>query len=559
MKLRVAVLGGGMGGLACAHELARTGIDVTVYEASSFLGGKARSHYVAGTGTQGRRDLPGEHGFRFYPGFYRHVIQSMREIPDPLSPTGTVDGNLVSVDEAGVALPGEGIVTSPRRARTLGDARRAIDSIRRSGGSPSDLALYLAAHLKYLTACDARREGEIERTPWAEFIGAHAPGRYTESFREVLLACTRTMVAMDAERGSSRTVGQTSSLLLMDSFAGNETDRTMMGPTTECWIEPWEKHLRARGVSFVFGHRIERLEHDGRRITRVWATAADGRAQALEADAFVLAVPIEAAQRLAGESVAGVDAELAKVARCDLSTTTTWMVGAQYFLREDVPLCEGHLFFPQSPWSLTAISQAQFWNRGNRAMARYADGHLRGIVSVDVSSCFSPDRDGVRLVDARSTEEILARTRIQLQEALDGPTRRAFERAVYAANLDHEVRVGPDGVKNAGRLLIHPPGSRAERPDASTTFENLYLASDYVKTEMDLASMESANEAGRRAARAVLLRAGEDPACVQLFGYHEVDGFRIPKRVDEWLHARGMPHALTLIRRFAETQLGLWT
>ncbi len=68
--------------------------------------------------------------------------------------------------------------------------------------------------------------------------------------------------------------------------------------------------------------------------------------------------------------------------------------------------------------------------------------------------------------------------------------------------------------------------------------------------------MESANEAGRRAARAILLEAGKDPACVRLFGYDEVDRFRIPKRLDEWLHARGKPHVLTLIRRFAETRLG---
>src|SRR5512135_2433689 len=103
-SLRVAILGGGMGGLSCAHELAREGVTVTVYEASEHLGGKARSHYVKGTGTGGRRDLPGEHGFRFYPAFYRHVVATMEEIPDDESPTGTVAGNLVGTSEAGVAV-----------------------------------------------------------------------------------------------------------------------------------------------------------------------------------------------------------------------------------------------------------------------------------------------------------------------------------------------------------------------------------------------------------------------------------------------------------------------
>ena len=45
------------------------------------LGGKARSIPVPDSGKDGRRNLPGEHGFRFFPGFYRHVTDSMKRIP----------------------------------------------------------------------------------------------------------------------------------------------------------------------------------------------------------------------------------------------------------------------------------------------------------------------------------------------------------------------------------------------------------------------------------------------------------------------------------------------
>src|SRR4051794_22582890 len=76
----VAVLGGGMTGLTAAHELAGRGFKVTVYERNA-LGGKARSIPVPGTAAGGRRDLPGEHGFRFFPGFYHHVPDTMRRIP----------------------------------------------------------------------------------------------------------------------------------------------------------------------------------------------------------------------------------------------------------------------------------------------------------------------------------------------------------------------------------------------------------------------------------------------------------------------------------------------
>src|SRR4051794_16232428 len=77
---RVAVLGGGMAGLAAAHELAERGFKVDVYERKA-LGGKARSIPVKATAAGGRKPLPGEHGFRFFPGFYHHVPDTMRRGP----------------------------------------------------------------------------------------------------------------------------------------------------------------------------------------------------------------------------------------------------------------------------------------------------------------------------------------------------------------------------------------------------------------------------------------------------------------------------------------------
>jgi uncharacterized protein with NAD-binding domain and iron-sulfur cluster len=90
MSNRVAVLGGGVGGLSAAHELIERGFDVTVYERKNEFGGKARSLSAPNTGTDGRRDLPGEHGFRFFPAFYKHLPDTMMRIrtrPTPVYST----------------------------------------------------------------------------------------------------------------------------------------------------------------------------------------------------------------------------------------------------------------------------------------------------------------------------------------------------------------------------------------------------------------------------------------------------------------------------------------
>src|SRR5690242_2139355 len=95
-KKKVVVLGGGVAGMSAAHELIERGFDVSVYEYKGIPGGKARSIPVPNSGKDGRQDLPGEHGFRFFPGFYKHLPDTMSRIPYG---DDTVFDNLVPADK----------------------------------------------------------------------------------------------------------------------------------------------------------------------------------------------------------------------------------------------------------------------------------------------------------------------------------------------------------------------------------------------------------------------------------------------------------------------------
>ena len=70
---RVAVLGGGVAGLTAAHELAERGFEVAVSKRAAIPAARRAACRCPGSGTGGRADLPAEHGFRFFPGFYRHL------------------------------------------------------------------------------------------------------------------------------------------------------------------------------------------------------------------------------------------------------------------------------------------------------------------------------------------------------------------------------------------------------------------------------------------------------------------------------------------------------
>ena len=72
----------------------------------------------------------------------------------------------------------------------------------------------------------------------------------------------------------------------------------------------------------------------------------------------------------------------------------------------------------------------------------------------------------------------------------------------------------PTEATNLEPLLINTAGSWSDRPNATTRIANLMLAADYVRTNTDLATMEGANEAARRAVNAILDATGSPaPRC----------------------------------------------
>jgi hypothetical protein len=100
---------------------------------------------------------------------------------------------------------------------------------------------------------------------------------------------------------------------------------------------------------------------------------------------------------------------------------------------------------------------------------------------------------------------------------------------------------------NNSRLLVHPPGSWLLRPEAGTQIPNLVLASDYVRTNTDLASMEGASEAARRAANAILDRAGSSAPRARVWPLLEPAQFRRAKKLDAWLYRHGHRHAFEIL------------
>ncbi len=76
---------------------------------------------------------------------------------------------------------------------------------------------------------------------------------------------------------------------------------------------------------------------------------------------------------------------------------------------------------------------------------------------------------------------------------------------------------------------------------AFTGFSNFYLASDYVRTNTYLATMEDANEAARRAVNAIIANTGSDAAPCKIWPLEEPALFQPLKWWDNKRFDLGLP------------------
>ncbi len=541
MSKRVLILGGGVAGMSAAHELVERGFEVHVHEMRPIPGGKARTIYVPNTGTGGRPDLPGEHGFRFFPGFYKHLPDTMRRIPFRDQEDG-VAGNLVQATEYLMATsPDKNLPFLVKLPGSLLELKEAFITLFSAKGLdlPSDeLAYFVDRLLLILTTCEERRLAEYEKITWWDFISAS--GRSPEYQLYLAKGLTRALVAMRAEEASTRTVGDILLQLLLGVYKPfTEFDRVLNGPTSEVWLTPWLDHLTDEGVQFHFESTAKEIRFAGGVITGVRFEGPGGVFTEAHADYYISALPAEQLHPLITPPMIAHDPALGRLGALQMA----WMNGLQVFLREDNPIINGHINFVAEPWALTAISQAQFWTQ---SLGAYGDGSVRGCLSIDISDWETPGVDlPLPARDAPTREAVADEVRAQIRRALRPDLAGVVDDAnVHSCFLDPDIVLpNPSGTTNLEPLLINTVDSWKNRPEATTAIDNLFLAADYVRTFTDLATMEGANEAARRAVNAILTRSGVDEPPCRLWPLEEPLIFLPLVEYDKLRFELGLPHA----------------
>src|SRR5215510_535674 len=419
MSTRVIILGGGVAGMSAAHELIERGFEVVVLERRDIAGGKARSVPVThgGAGGAGHQlaaggapvvghSVPGEHGFRFFPGFYRHVVDTMGRITS--FDGRTVADHLVPTTRMAVTQYGKPTFQVPMAfPRVPNDAATVLRDILLAFGPvtdlrPDELAFFAARIWQILTSCEQRRLAEYERISWWEFMGAEPRSKSYQKF--LADGITRSLVAAKARKASTRTIGDIFVQLMLTvlSPSGESTDRVLDGPTNLVWIDPWSRYLDSRGVRYLPEAEVEGIQCANGRITGV-AVRQRGKLAMVQGDHYVAAMPLERIALLVNGGLLAADPALANLRA--LAPNVEWMNGIQFYLRRDVPTAHGHVIHIDSEWALTSISQLQFWR--NVPAEQFGDTDVRGIMAVDVSDWTAPGANGRAAIHCSREEAVV--------------------------------------------------------------------------------------------------------------------------------------------------------
>lgn len=530
---KVIILGGGVAGMSAAHELIERGFEVEVYDRHKvYAGGKARSVHIKEPAAENNEPLPGEHGFRFFPGFYKHVIDTMNRIPYKKS-DGTVvmvSDNLTSTERVLMARDGKpSITTIVNFPHSLSDIKTLLNSMHADTGLTEEEKHFFAGKVwQLMTSCYDRRANDYEKISWWDYLEAD---RFSDNYRALLVqGLTRTLVAANAKFASTKTGGDIFLQLIFNMTNPNvHTDRVLNGPTNSVWIHPWYDYLTQKGVKYFRDYEVTGIEMTGRKIsgakildkninTTITATG----------DYYLLAIPVEKAAALITKDMLAVDATLQGI--INLAPSVAWMNGVQYYLPEETTLVDGHTIYSDSPWAVTSISQLQFWK--DYDIRSKGDGKIRTILSVDVSDWDTKGSNGLTAKEC-THDQLKDEIWKQITDSLNVNGKQALPKETPALwHIDGDIKAVPgtgDRERNEEPLLVNTVNSWDLRPDAYTAIPNLFLAADYVKTFTDLATMEGANEAARRAVNSIIDAAKVNAPMCEIWKLHEPDilaGFR---------------------------------
>ncbi len=438
------------------------------------------------------------------------------------------------------------IVTPASFPKTLADIELIIKDLHGvdSGLSSEEVHFFAERVWQLMTSSKTRRENDYERLGWWEYLQAD---RFSVDYQHLLVeGLTRTLVAAKAELASTKTGGDIFlQLLYCSTDPSVNTDRVLNGPTNEKWLYAWNDYLVSKNVVIQQGISASKINlNNDKTIKSVSLTNFEGEVKEVSGDYYIMAMPVERAADLISDEMIKVDKTLDCIKQ--LSTSVNWMSGLQYFLSENIEINKGHVICSDTEWALTCISQVQFWE--DYDITTKGDKNIKGVLSVDISDWFTNGEYTTNKPAHQCTrDEVEKEVRAQLKASLNFEKEILKDEIIVDFYLDRDIREKPTSELNDAQLddieplLVNSINTWPLRPTADCYIPNLFFASDYVRTNTDIATMEGANEAARRAVNCIIEKSGSTAEQCEIWELEEPYCFDLMKWHDKQRYKKGLP------------------
>jgi protoporphyrinogen oxidase len=457
------VLGGGLAGLTVARALQANGFQATILEAQPRAGGKAGC-VPDSTG------YLWEHGYHIFAPWYAN----MRRLTDELGVKliEVPEWHYIERSADGVLPPSAGGPLPKRAKMKLPVTPFELVEVLRNAPLPkAEMLLYFYFVLDMIglpigqkALLDQVSRVGLMRDRW------YSTPIWPQIERESLLKAS----AVPAFEMSAYTAK-----ILSSYFLKTLRPSLMMlpGDLQHTMIDPFVKRVADEGVIIEYERRVEKLVLGGSGRPRIDAVlvraGADPNLARRSADVIVVATPLDVTRQLIGADVLAAAPGLGCIQRLRVAP----MAALHLELVDRMPnIPKEHVFLSGGQYGLSFIDVTTHW-----------PGRKSTLLSF-IASDFLP------LQNVTDETELYGLLMEEIGRYL--PIRK---KDVQRWKLNTNAAVGL-------RLFINTAGSWPDRPNPSSSIENLFFAGDWVKNRIDLACMEGAVSAAQQAAHEIGLR-----------------------------------------------------
>jgi len=499
---RVAIFGAGPGGLSAALELVERGFDVDLYEKGAFLGGKSRSETLAGSGIDGRKDLPIESGPHAYWGTYQHWNDTLSRVPTDAGDGSVLDNLSYAGKDVQHGFSGSGRNLFNRHSREF--AGHFLPRV-----LTRQLPRLVCKIAALATSGLSRQHDQLEHISLSEYTGPLS----RKSFE--IMAALVSQVKVDPDHVSARETARN-----LQIFSGHFGAKGLgrgaqtvvgitAGPADDAIFAPFGRHLAKLGVEIHTCTELAELTSSEGRVTGARVRERSGESRRVDADWYVLAVPQDVAQTVLTPDLVDRDPLLGRLDRLG----EQWLGAANVFLTGP-PMPNA---FCLGPWQLVAVD---YGAAVPDFSAQYGDGTAQQWMSIDLQTWDYPGLLYGKTAKECTKEEFFNEILAHLA-AIHPTSWGKLDRAnIVRWDVSPLLRYEPGKpVVNDEPLFGAVVGAFSGQPNAVTAVDNLFIAATYARTTGGIDAMDCACEAARRSVNAILERTGADtePAFVDTY------------------------------------------